>query len=169
VSKLADRSASSTREIGSLIKDSGRSVGEGVSVAEETLGAMQAIIDGSQKTSGMIEALAGDIAHGLTGIHEANAAIDTVSGMSQSIATAAAEQSANALEVAKAIENVNGLTQAAASASEEMSAATTEMATLAQDLNALVGQFKLRVQDASLPDGAPVVDAAASLPSYSET
>jgi methyl-accepting chemotaxis protein len=170
VSKLADRSASSTKEIGSLIRESGRSVGVGVSVAEETLGAMQAIIDGSQKTSGMIEALAGDIAHGLAGIRETNTAIDTVNGMSQNIAAAATQQSANAREVAKAIENVNGLTQAAASASEQMSAATGEMANLARDLQTLVGQFKLREQgDAFLPAGGlPAVDAAPPLPSYSE-
>ncbi len=144
VSKLADRSASSTKEIGALIGDSGKSVSLGVKIAEATLKAMDMIIDGSKKTSQMVEALSGDIQQGLNGIKEVGKAVGDISEMSQSISAATEQQSTNSKQVSKAIENVNELTQQAASASEEMSAATTELSGLAQKLQGLVEQFRLR-------------------------
>ncbi|HYW84499.1 MAG TPA: methyl-accepting chemotaxis protein, partial [Spirochaetia bacterium] len=50
VSKLAERSAESTREIVKLIHDSEQNVTNGVKVAEGALAAMNAIIAGAQKT-----------------------------------------------------------------------------------------------------------------------
>ena len=143
VSKLAERSAASTKEIGTLIGESGKNVGSGVKIAEATLKSMDQIIEGSKKTSEMILALSGDIQQGLNGIREVGKAIGDISEMSQSISAATEQQSTNSKQVSKAIENVNELTQQAASAAEEMSAATSELSGLAQKLQGMVAQFKL--------------------------
>ena len=146
VNKLADRSASSTKEIGALIGESGRSVSTGVKTAEATLTAMEVIIDGSKRTSQMIEALSGDVQGGLTGIKEVGRAIGNVSEMGQSISAATEQQSTNSRQVSQAIDNVNELTQQAASSAEQMSAATTELSNLAQRLQGLVQQFTLSAE-----------------------
>ena len=138
VSKLAERSASSTKEIESLISQSGKSVTASVKVAEATLKAMDTIIEGSKKTAVMIEELAQEVEQGLLGIREVSKAVADISEMSQSISAATEEQTINSRELSKAVENVNGITQQAASAAEEMSGATTELSTLAQQAEGLV-------------------------------
>ncbi|HYW82554.1 MAG TPA: methyl-accepting chemotaxis protein [Spirochaetia bacterium] len=143
VSKLADRSASSTKEIVGLIGTSARTVGMGVQIAEASQAAMDAIIAGAKKTSQLVEELSGDLRQGLEGIRAVSKAIAEISGMSESISTAAEEQTANSRQVSKAIENVNELTQQASAASEEMSAATIELSTMATKLESLVQRFTL--------------------------
>ena len=61
VSKLADRSASSTKEIEALIGTSAKTVGMGVQIAEASQAAMDAIIAGAKKTSQLVEGLSGDL------------------------------------------------------------------------------------------------------------
>jgi methyl-accepting chemotaxis protein len=159
VSKLADRSASSTKEIGTLIRESDRSVRAGVKIAEATLKAMEIIMNGSKNTSTMIEALGADIQRGATGIGEASNAIGNVSEMSQSISTATEQQLANSRQVSQAVENVNELTQQAASMAEQMSAATTELSALAQKLQGLVQQFTLSTEKSATGELSPESDA----------
>ncbi len=143
VSKLADRSSASTKEIEKLIKESGRSVAAGVEIAHGALAAMEAIIEGAQKTNRMVEALASDMGQQINAIQEMGKATDSIAEMSQSISAATEQQTTNAKQVAQAIENVNELTQQAAGAAEEMSSATEELSSLAQQLQGLTAQFKV--------------------------
>ncbi|HUX22114.1 MAG TPA: methyl-accepting chemotaxis protein [Spirochaetia bacterium] len=151
VSKLADRSASSTKEIEELIKKSSHNVEDGVHIAQAALDAMQAIIDGAEKTNRTVAALSSDIEQQITGIREVARVTGSVSEMSQSISAATEEQTTNTKQVAKAIENVNELTQQAASATEQMSASTEELSGLAAQMQRLVEQFKLSSDTAALP------------------
>ena len=57
VCKLADRSASSTKEIEALIRESVKNVTEGVRTARGSQGAMEQIRDASQKVKDMIASL----------------------------------------------------------------------------------------------------------------
>jgi len=143
VSKLADRSASSAKEIERLIKESGNTVAGGVKIAQGALIAMEAIIDGAKKTYGVVAALSSDIETQISAIAEMSKATESIAEMSQSISAATEEQTVNAKQMAEAIENVNELTQQAASAAGEMSSATEELSGLAVSLQRLVEQFKL--------------------------
>jgi methyl-accepting chemotaxis protein len=157
VSKLADRSASSTKEIEALIGTSAKTVGMGVQIAEASQAAMDAIISGAKKTNQLVEALSGDIRQGLEGIRAVSKAIADINGMSDSISAATEEQTANSRQVSKAIENVNELTQQASAASEEMSAATIELSSMAAKLEQLVERFTLgKEMDNADSLGAPV-------------
>ncbi len=155
VSKLADRSAASTKEIENLIKQGSASVTAGAEVSQGVLTAMEEIIAGARKTNEMVTALAGDLEQQIGAIKELAKATESISEMSQSISAATEEQTTNAKQVAKAIENVNELTQQAASAAEEMSAATEELSTLAQQLQQLVEKFRIdedqQVTERALP------------------
>ena len=149
VSKLADRSGASTKEIETLIKESEKNVAEG---------------------GRMIESLSTAIAQSVSAINESTKGLENINEMSQSISAATEEQITNSKQVSKAIESVNGLTQQAASASEELSASAEEMSAsteqlsgMAQQLQGLVSQFKVTQQEdvkslisSSLKDGTGV-------------
>ena len=159
VSKLADRSAASTKEIEGLIRQGSASVTAGADVSRAVLAAMEEIIAGAKKTNEMVTALAGDLEQQRGAIGELAKATESISEMSQSISAATEEQTTNSKQVAKAIENVNELTQQAASAAEEMSAATEELTTLAQQLQQMVEQFRITENQGgaglALPQPAP--------------
>jgi methyl-accepting chemotaxis protein len=156
VSKLADRSSTSTKEIGNLIKESVRNVTRGVETAKGSQQAMEQIRAASQKVQEMISGLAESMQQQVGAVKELTKALSSISEMSQSISAATEEQTTNAKQVSKAVENVNEVTQGAASAAEEMSAATEELATMAQTLQKMTSQFKI---DAEENRGATVENA----------
>jgi methyl-accepting chemotaxis protein len=161
VSKLAERSSSSTREIEKLIKDSARGVQAGMEVAGAALTSMQAIIQGADNTSRVVEALAGEVAQQLDAINKMAAATRSISEMSQSISAATEEQTTNATQVARSIENANEQTQAVATAAEQMSASTQELSKLAQRLHGLVRQFRLSEAVGAEEAGPPALTGQA--------
>jgi methyl-accepting chemotaxis protein len=143
VSKLADRSAASTKEIEALIKQSVKNVSEGVKTAQGSQMAMEQIRDASLKVKDMINALSESMTQQVAAVHQLASALTGVSEMSQSISAATEEQTTNAKQVSKAVENVNELTQSAASSAEEMSSATEQLSGMAQELQRLMSQFKI--------------------------
>jgi len=144
VSKLADRSASSAKEIDSLISHSGKIVKSGVQIARDSLSAMDAIIGGSQRTTAMLEDLGREVSRGVSATGATGAALREISAISQKISAAMTDQSSGASEVTKSIESVNTITQEAVKAADEMSSATGELFSLARSLQAMVEQFQLR-------------------------
>ena len=148
VGKLAERSASSTKEIEALIKESARSVARGVEVARGSQGAMEGIRTGSQQVKDMIAGLSEAMRQSGIAVKELAAALSSIAEMSQGISAATAEQATNSRQVLKAVENVNEITQGAAAAAEEMSSSTGQMSGLAQQLQRLVGQFRIETADA---------------------
>ena len=127
VSKLADRSAASTKEIESLIKESVKNVTEGVKTARGAQTMMEQIRGGAQKAKEMIASLSESMSQQVAAVQQLSTALTNVSEMSQSISAATEEQTTNAKQVSKAVENVNEVTQCAASAAEEMSSATEQL------------------------------------------
>ncbi len=163
VSKLAERSAASTREIQKLIDDSGNIVTNGVKVAQGALGAMNAIINGAQKTNQAITQLSGRIHSQIESITAAAEITGSITEMSHSISAATEEQTTNARQVATAVENVNDLTQQAAAAAGQMSAATVELSQLARQLTSLVQQFVLETDSPTAPAASALHSVRAPL------
>ena len=143
VSKLADRSSSSTKEIEALIKESVKNVSKGVQTAAGSQAAMEQIREASQKVREMIAALAEAMEQQVGAVKELSKALESVSEMSQSISAATEEQTTNAKQVSTAVESVNEVTQSAASAAEQMSSATEQLASMAQELQTMMAQFKI--------------------------
>jgi methyl-accepting chemotaxis protein len=144
VSKLADRSSSSTKEIANLIRESAKDVSKGVEKAKRSQLAMEQIRAASQRVKEMIEGLSESMAQQVNAAKEMAGALNSVSEMSQNITAATTEQTSGARQVSRAVENVNELTQSAASAAEEMSRATEMLAGMAQELQKLTEQFKIQ-------------------------
>jgi methyl-accepting chemotaxis protein len=143
VSKLADRSSSSTKEIESLIKESVKNVSEGVKTAAGSQAAMEQIRHASQQVKQMISGLTEAMEQQVGAVKELSKALESVSEMSQSISAATEEQTTNAKQVSTAVESVNEVTQSAASAAEQMSSATEQLASMAQEFQTVTEQFKI--------------------------
>jgi methyl-accepting chemotaxis protein len=143
VSKLAERSASSTKEIAVLIKESVKNISEGVKTARGSQIAMEQIRAASQQVNDTITALSESMGQQVSAIKELAGALENISEMSQGISAATEEQTSNAKQVSKAVETVNELTQAAAASAEEMSSSTEKLTAMAQGLNRLVALFKM--------------------------
>jgi methyl-accepting chemotaxis protein len=161
VSKLADRSSSSTKEIENLIRESAKDVAKGVEKARGSQLAMEQIRAASQKVQEMIMGLSQSMSLQVSAAQEMAGSLSSVSEMSQNIMTATEEQTSGARQVSRAVEHVNELTQSAASAAEEMSRATEMLAGMSQELQKLTEQFKIEggeTEKEKLPipaEGAP--------------
>ena len=147
VSKLADRSSTSTKEIEGLIRESVKKVTKGVETARGSQRAMEQIRAASQKVQETIGALSDSMNRQVCAVKELSKALEKVSEMSQGISAATEEQAGNAKQVSKAMENVNEVTQRAASAAEEMSASTGQLSTMARELQKMTEQFRIGVQE----------------------
>jgi methyl-accepting chemotaxis protein len=143
VSKLAERSSSSTKEIENLIRESIRNVTRGVETAKGSQVAMEQIRAASQKVQEMIAGLSEAMVQQVGAVKELSQALANVAEMSQSISAATEEQTTTAKQVSSAVEDVNDVTQSAASAAEEMSASTEQLAQMAQELQRMTAQFKI--------------------------
>jgi methyl-accepting chemotaxis protein len=143
VSKLAERSSNSTKEIDALIKASVKDVSDGVKAATGSQVAMEEIRAASQKVKEMIAGLTEAMEQQVAAVKELSKALESVSEMSQSISAATEEQTTNAKQVSTAVESVNEVTQSAASAAEQMSSATEQLAGMAEELQNLMAQFKI--------------------------
>jgi len=143
VSKLAERSAASAREIGVLIAESVKNVRAGVEMARGSRDVIDQIRVASEQVNGMIAKLSETIRQQVAAVKELATALLQVREMSESISAATEEQSGNARQVSKAVENVNELTQSTAAAAEQMSSSTGQLSDMAQGLLKLVAQFKI--------------------------
>jgi methyl-accepting chemotaxis protein len=124
VSKLAERSATSAKEIAALIRESESNV---------TVG------------NQMIERLARDINQQIEAVREVSKALESINEMSQNISAATEEQSTNAKHISKAIEDINDVVQDSASSAEAVSRAVTQLASMADELRHLMSQFKVNL------------------------
>jgi len=161
VSKLADRSSSSTREIDTLIKESIRNVTKGVETAQSSEKAMQQIREASQKVNEMIGRVSSSMGTQVSAIKELAGALSTISEMSQSISASTEEQTTNAHQMSRAIEGINEVTQSSASGAEQMTASTERLQGMAQELQRLVVQFKIKEEEPD-PKAAAAIRAGGS-------
>ena len=143
VSKLADRSAESTKEIENVIRETMGLVEEGVKIADESGKSMKNIIEGSERAHQMVNELTETLEQMISGIGELAKAIENINEMSQSISAATEEQTTNAKQISKAIENINEITQTAAAAAEQMAISAGRLSKMTWDLKKLAEKFKL--------------------------
>jgi methyl-accepting chemotaxis protein len=166
VSKLSDRSAQATKEIGALIRETLKRVQQGVRLAEGSGTSMEEVIVGATDASAMVSNLQKSIEQQSLAIKKIAASVESLNEMSQGISAATEEQTTNTRQVGKAIESVNEITQQAAGAAQQMASSVEQMAGMAQQLHGLVARFHLS-SDAAAPPVEPL--AAAALPAPAKT
>jgi methyl-accepting chemotaxis protein len=180
VRKLAERASTATQEIGGLVKDIQRTVGDAVTAmsdgaAEVTRGVEQAnqagvaleqILRAAKEVNAQVAqiALAANQMSGLS--HELVTATDTVSAVVKENTAATEEMRAASSEVTQSIENIASISEQNSAAVEEVSAAAEEMsaqveeatasaqvlATMAEGLQQVMAQFKYSGDEAEPDD-----------------
>jgi methyl-accepting chemotaxis protein len=171
VRKLAERSSSSTKEIGDLIKaiqktvneavaamdDGAKEVENGVVMAGKAGEALSAIQLAAQAVNEQAEEAAAATEQMSASANELVSAVDTVSAVVEENTAATEEMAASSSEVTQAIESIASVSEENSAAVEEVSASAEEMnsqveevsssagelASLAKQLQAVVDQFKL--------------------------
>ncbi len=143
ISKLADKSAGATKEIGDLITETNQNVKNGAEMVKVVDGAIKKIREVSQESAQYGAEMANATEEQLTGSKQIAEAIQNVNTLAQSIASSAEEQSSTSNEMGKTIEKVNEITQHAASSAEEMASSTEELSSQAEVLKKLAAQFKI--------------------------
>ncbi|MBI9042965.1 MAG: HAMP domain-containing protein [Anaerolineaceae bacterium] len=171
VRKLAERTASATREIDELIKEVQQSVSEAVIAMNESANEVETGVESSNKAGKALEGILSAIDLVSSQMNEIFSAAGNMNISSNelveavtSVSTAAVENagitnqmSENSTEVSRAIENIAAISEENNAAIEEVSAATEEMNAqveevtalaeemdnTAQNLQSLVNQFKI--------------------------
>ncbi len=115
ISKLANRSADSTKQIENLMKISIKDIENGVSLVSSATGAFRQIVNGVENTASYIE----------------------------DITKAIEQQKIGTDQVVESINEISSVTETNAAGAEQMSASTTELQNQAETLNHLVNQFKI--------------------------
>ena len=143
VSRLADRSAESAKEIEDLIKQSNSRVENGASIVEQVAIAIEQIRKSTLEAFEISNSIADSAHQQSTGSSEVVNAVERVNEMSQNISSATEEQSANAREMSSSMERASEVTQQVSSAAEELATSTEELSTQAVNLKEMVTYFSL--------------------------
>jgi len=143
ISKLAENTASSVKDIDGLIKTSDGEIRKGLSGVTDVVERIGRISAGISSMNGMVEKIAGIMQKQV----ETNAMVDReatgVKSKSQEIESATMEQKIAITEVVHSVTRINELTQTISTGSEEITANTNENAKISDILKKKVEQFKL--------------------------
>jgi methyl-accepting chemotaxis protein len=142
ISKLADQTSSSVKDIATLIAKSENEIVKGMSGVEVTVKVMREILAGVEESNRMIAAVTVAMETSIESTGEAHGAVSTVKERSEEITTASTEQKSAALEVMKTITDINQLSQTNASRAEDITGHSRDIAAMAKDLREKITSFK---------------------------
>lgn len=143
ISKLADNTATSVKDIDGLIKTTDGEIRKGLSGVTDVVERIGRISAGIGEMNGMVQKIAGIMQKQV----EMNAMVDReatdVRAKSQEIESATMEQKTAINEVVHSVTRINELTQTISAGSEEITANTDENAKIADILKNKMDQFKI--------------------------
>ncbi|HQJ72144.1 MAG TPA: methyl-accepting chemotaxis protein [Spirochaetota bacterium] len=134
ISKLADQTSSSVKEISALIAKSENEIGKGAAAVQDTVKIMREILAGVEESNRMMEAVNAAMDTSIDNTGEAHNAVMTVKERSEEITTASSEQKTAALEVMNTITDINHLSQTNAARAEDITGHSRDIAAMAKDL-----------------------------------
>ncbi len=171
VRKLAEKSATATKEISGLIREIQQTVTEavtamnegatevetGVSKADEAGQALNHILKAAEQVNRQVDAIAAAAQQMNASAQELVQSMETVSAVVEENTASAEEMAASSSEVSASIENLSSVSQENSAAAEEVSAGAQEMHAqveevsasaqslneMAEGLTVLIAQFKL--------------------------
>jgi len=143
ISKLADQTAQSSKEINKLILETNNKVETGSQLVERTAESLRKIIDNVKNTASLMENIAKSTVD-LNGMGQrVTDEVLQVNKMSEEISLMMEEQSLSSNEIIRAIEQINNVTQSVASGSEELAAASEELSSQSEVMMDIVRRFKV--------------------------
>ncbi|MDY6934304.1 MAG: methyl-accepting chemotaxis protein [Spirochaetota bacterium] len=142
ISKLADQTDGSIKDIESLIKVNEREISMGMSNVNDTVKGIRSIIEGVNFIGEMMIKIFDSMQKQLKTNEIVNKEMDDVKIRSDEIKNSTSEQKVAVNEIVKSILNMSELTQSNASGSEEMASSSEEMSKMAETLKIKVNFFK---------------------------
>lgn len=143
ISKLADQTAQSSKEINKLILETNNKVDAGSQLVGKTAASLRKIIENVKTTAVLMENIAQSSQELNRMSSEVRTDVEEVNKMSEEISIMMEEQSVSTNEIIKAINQINDVTQVVSSGSEELAAASEELSSQAETLNSIVKRFKV--------------------------
>ncbi len=143
ISKLADQTATSLKDIDTLIRVNNEEISTGIANVGATVRVISDIIDGVETISRMMNAIYENMERQLTTNETVNSEAGKVQIRSSEIRSATEEQKIAAEEIVKSVSYINELSQKNAATSEEMTASNQELAHIAGSLSQRVDYFKV--------------------------
>lgn len=142
VRSLAGQSAKAASETAELIENSMQKVGDGTKIAKKTAAALQQIVDGIAKTTGLVS----------------------------TIADASGEQAAALQQINQGVEQISTVVQNTAASAEESAAASEELSMQAEELKRSVTAFRLpeHVEAPAAPEGEELPEPDSAISSLSD-
>ncbi|MCP4135477.1 MAG: methyl-accepting chemotaxis protein [bacterium] len=143
VSKLADQTASSIKEIDSLLKINNDEIDVGMKNVIDTIEKIGNIIDGVDSINNMMNEIFGFMEKQQDKNTTVNKNADEAIGRSDDVRMATEEQKTSVGEVMKSITTINELTQLNASGAEELTGSVNEISGVMQKLKEKVDFFNV--------------------------
>ncbi len=141
ISKLADQTAQSLKDIGTLIKTSEDEINRGISNVNETFDTITHVITGVNSISDMMKNIKADMNSQKITNAEVISEVKIVGERSEEIKFSIDEQKSAMKEIMSSITNISDLTQNNSAEAEEMAADANNLADLANTQNKLVDFF----------------------------
>ncbi|MFH0974587.1 MAG: Cache 3/Cache 2 fusion domain-containing protein [Spirochaetota bacterium] len=143
ISKLADGTAGSIKEIDQLIKLNNSEIVRGIEISDETSRTIGGIIKSVESISSMMNSMKGFMINQLEAKDKMNALSDVVKEKTDTIKNATFEHLKSTEEIVRATANINEMTQSIAAGAEEMAGMSEEISGSADALKAKVNFFKV--------------------------
>lgn len=143
ISKLADKTTDSIKNIEHIIQNNETEIGVGIQNITDTVKVISGIIQGISEINHQMKVVNRFMEDQLSKNDQMNLAAKEVKGRADAIQAAVREQKIAIEEISKRITTINELNQSSAASSEELSSSSVNLAKLAEELKHEVEFFKL--------------------------
>ncbi|RHX84812.1 methyl-accepting chemotaxis protein [Leptospira stimsonii] len=143
ISKLADKTTNSIKDIEEIIQGNETEIGNGIRNITNTVTVISGIIQGISEINRQMKIVNQFMEDQLSKNDQMNLTAKEVKGRSDVIQVAVREQKIAIEEISRTITTINDLNQSSAASSEELSSSSIGLARLAEDLKKEVEFFKL--------------------------
>ena len=143
ISKLADETAGSIKEIDKLIKLNNSEIIKGLEISDDTSRIIGSIINGVESVTSMMNSLTDFMQNQISARDKMNVVADVVKLKTDEIKNATSEHLISTEEIVRATSTINEMTQAIAAGAEEMASMSEEISGMADTLKNRVDFFKV--------------------------
>jgi methyl-accepting chemotaxis protein len=143
ISKLADETAGSIKEIDKLIKLNNSEIIKGLEISDDTSRIIGSIIKGVESVTSMMNSLTDFMQNQISARDKMNVVADVVKLKTDEIKNATSEHLISTEEIVRATSTINEMTQAIAAGAEEMASMSEEISGMADTLKNRVDFFKV--------------------------
>lgn len=143
ISKLADQTAQSLKDIDRLIHQNGEEIEKGKGSIDMTTATIQDVTDGITAMAEKIQGISTSMSRQLNVYQDVRSQADIVRTRSEEITNSVDEQKIAMKEIMMSVSNINELTQSNAAGAEQMASNSENVATMSKKLKSDLGFFKV--------------------------